>query len=98
MLGTILIEVGYKPDVTDPVGRGVEADIHHLHLGKVKRFENREISGEAVVEPVVDFESLDHVFVIEMQKAEPAPAAEAIQKAEPVNGGSGGKGKGKGRK
>ncbi|MBX7211703.1 MAG: rod shape-determining protein MreC [Verrucomicrobiaceae bacterium] len=69
-----------------------------LHLGKVKRFENREISGEAVVEPVVDFESLDHVFVIEMQKAEPAPAAEAIQKAEPVNGGSGGKGKGKGRK
>jgi len=55
-----------------------------LHLGKVKRFENREISGEAIVEPVVDFESLEHVFVVEMQKAEPATGSEAIQKAEPV--------------
>lgn len=55
-----------------------------LHLGKVKRFENREISGEAIVEPVVDFESLEHVFVVEMQKAEPASGSEAIQKAEPV--------------
>lgn len=61
-----------------------------LHLGKVKRFENREISGEAVVEPVVDFETIDHLFVVEMQKAEVAPvapAAEAIQKAEPVRTG-----------
>lgn len=55
-----------------------------LQLGKVKRFENREISGEAVVEPVVDFESIEHVFVVEMQKAETAPTTEAIQKAEPV--------------
>jgi rod shape-determining protein MreC len=44
-----------------------------LLLGRVKRFENREISGEAVVEPAVDFSTLDYVFVIEMQVAEPAP-------------------------
>ncbi len=44
-----------------------------LLLGRVKRFENREISGEAIVEPAVDFSTLDHVFVIEMQVAEPAP-------------------------
>lgn len=44
-----------------------------LLLGRVKRFENREISGEAIVEPAVDFSTLDHVFVIEMQAAEPAP-------------------------
>ena len=43
-----------------------------LLLGKVKRFENKEISGEAVVEPMVDFENLEHVFVVEMQQAEPA--------------------------
>lgn len=55
-----------------------------LLLGKVKRFENREISGEAIVEPVVDFESLEHVFVVEMQKAEAIPADEKVQKAEPV--------------
>jgi rod shape-determining protein MreC len=44
-----------------------------LLLGRVKRFENREISGEAIVEPAVDFSTLDHVFVIEMQAAAPAP-------------------------
>lgn len=44
-----------------------------LLLGRVKRFENREISGEAVIEPAVDFSTLDYVFVIEMQVAEPAP-------------------------
>jgi len=42
-----------------------------LLLGRVKRFENREISGEAVIEPAVDFSTLDYVFVIEMQVAEP---------------------------
>jgi rod shape-determining protein MreC len=42
-----------------------------LLLGRVKRFENREISGEAVVEPAVDFSTLDYVFVIEMQAATP---------------------------
>lgn len=41
-----------------------------LHLGVVKRFENREISGEAVVEPLVDLEQVRHLFVVEMQKKE----------------------------
>ena len=44
-----------------------------LLLGRVKRFENREISGEAVIEPAVDFSTLDYVFVIEMQVAESTP-------------------------
>lgn len=55
-----------------------------LLLGKVKRFENREISGEAIVEPAVDFLSIEHVFVVEMQKAEVMPATESVHKAEPV--------------
>ena len=56
-----------------------------LQLGKVKRFENREISGEAVVEPVVDFQTIEHVFVIEMQRAGAVPAQEPpVQKALPV--------------
>jgi rod shape-determining protein MreC len=37
----------------------------------VIRFQNRDISGEALVKPVVDFSSLDHVFVIEMQEIAP---------------------------
>lgn len=40
-----------------------------LLIGRVKRFENRDISGEAVVEPAVDFSLLEHVFVVEMQPA-----------------------------
>jgi rod shape-determining protein MreC len=51
-----------------------------LLLGRVKRFENREISGEAIVEPAVDFSSLDHVFVIEMQAVVPAPEPPATTK------------------
>lgn len=43
----------------------------NLLLGRVKRFENREISGEAIVEPAVDFSTLDYVFVVEMQAAKP---------------------------
>lgn len=39
-----------------------------LLIGRVKRFENKDISGEAVVEPAVDFSVLEHVFVVEMQK------------------------------
>lgn len=56
-----------------------------LLLGRVKRFENREISGEAIVEPAVDFSTLDHVFVIEMQAAtEPAPESPSLPaKAKP---------------
>ncbi len=36
-----------------------------LLLGKVKRFENQEISGEAVVEAAVDFSMLEDVFVVD---------------------------------
>ena len=50
-------------------------------LGSVKRFENKELSGEAVVEPEVDFSLLRHVFVVEMQAAQetvkPAQTSEA---------------------
>lgn len=46
-----------------------------LLVGRVKRFENRDLSGEAVVEPAVDFSLLEHVFVVEMQ-----PVAEAAEK------------------
>lgn len=38
-----------------------------LLIGRVKRFENRDLSGEAVVEPAVDFSLLKYVFVVEMQ-------------------------------
>ncbi len=55
-----------------------------LLLGRVKRFENREISGEAVIEPAVDFSTLDYVFVIEMQVAEPTPEPAATpERAKP---------------
>jgi len=48
-----------------------------LLLGRVKRFENKEITGEAIIEPAVDFSTIEHVFVIEMQSVaapEPVPA------------------------
>ena len=35
-----------------------------LLLGRVKVFENKDIAGEAVVEPAVDFSKLDDVFVV----------------------------------
>lgn len=54
-----------------------------LLLGRVKRFENREISGEAIIEPAVDFSTLDHVFVIEMQAVEPAPEPGQAPKDKP---------------
>lgn len=37
-----------------------------LKLGTVKRFENREVSGEAIVRPAVDFNHLEHVFVVSL--------------------------------
>ncbi|HYF34177.1 MAG TPA: rod shape-determining protein MreC [Prosthecobacter sp.] len=40
-----------------------------LLIGRVKRFENKEITGEAVVEPTVDFANLEYVFVVEMQSS-----------------------------
>lgn len=42
-----------------------------LLLGRVKSFENRDISGEAVVETVVDFSRLEDVFVVGAERAEP---------------------------
>lgn len=38
-----------------------------LVIGRVKRFENGDLSGEAIVEPAVDFSRLEYVFVVEMQ-------------------------------
>lgn len=54
-----------------------------LLLGRVKRFENREISGEAIIEPAVDFSTLDYVFVIEMQVAAPVPEPPPSANAKP---------------
>lgn len=54
-----------------------------LLLGRVKRFENREISGEAVIEPAVDFSTLDYVFVIEMQVAAPVPEPPSSVEVKP---------------
>lgn len=68
-----------------------------LALGKVKRFENREISGEALVEPVVDFETIDHVFVVAMQKVESMPDGATVQKAEAVHQADKPPAKGKGK-
>lgn len=42
-----------------------------LLLGRVKVFENREISGEALVEPAVDFTRLEDVFVVGAERAVP---------------------------
>ena len=42
-----------------------------LLLGKVKRFENQEISGEAVVEAAVDFSVLEDVFVVDRREVNP---------------------------
>lgn len=58
-----------------------------LLLGKVKRFENKEIAGEAVVEPAVDFLRLDHLFVVEMEKLENVPKAQPIEEAAAVSSG-----------
>ena len=40
-----------------------------LLIGRVKRFENKDITGEAVVEPAVDFSTLEYVFVLDLQPA-----------------------------
>jgi rod shape-determining protein MreC len=57
-----------------------------LLLGTVKRFENKEIGGECVVRPAVDFTRLSDVFIIGMEriaKAEPAAMPVAVPVAEP---------------
>lgn len=55
-----------------------------LLLGRVKRFENKEITGEAIVEPAVDFSTIEHVFVIEMQSVA-APEAAPSPPEKPAN-------------
>jgi rod shape-determining protein MreC len=50
-----------------------------LLLGRVKRFENKEITGEAIVEPAVDFSTIEHVFVIEMQNLSTAAAGKPVE-------------------
>jgi rod shape-determining protein MreC len=55
-----------------------------LTIGRVKRFEVKDITGEAVVEPTVDFSQLRHVFVLDMHKTEDAPPPAPVPKALPV--------------
>ena len=40
----------------------------NLLIGRIKRFENKDISGEAVVEPAVDFSNLEYVFIVEVRR------------------------------
>lgn len=54
-----------------------------LYLGRVKQFKTGDISGEAIVEPDVDFSTLEQVFVIE-QKTE-SPAQEAPTPPKPAD-------------
>ena len=57
-------------------------------LGQLKRFENRDITGEGIVEPAVDFSSIEHVFVVEMEiqvdKQAPTPAPPAANVPRPA--------------
>jgi hypothetical protein len=54
-----------------------------LLLGRVKQFISGDVSGEAIVEPAVDFSTLDLVFVIEL-KTEP-PAQETPTPPKPAD-------------
>lgn len=56
-----------------------------LLIGRVKRFENKDITGEAVVEPAVDFSMLEHVFVLEPTEAIEAPVPVAPPVAPAAN-------------
>ncbi|MCX6858021.1 MAG: rod shape-determining protein MreC, partial [Verrucomicrobia bacterium] len=44
-----------------------------LLVGRVKRFENKDITADAVVEPAVDFAILEHVFILEVPVEDPQP-------------------------
>jgi rod shape-determining protein MreC len=56
-----------------------------LMIGRVKRFEMKDITGEAVVEPSVDFTQLRHVFVLDTQSREGAPSVSPdVPKAIPL--------------
>ncbi|GEP41159.1 rod shape-determining protein MreC [Brevifollis gellanilyticus] len=59
-----------------------------LTIGRVKRFEMKDITGEAVVEPTVDFSQLKHVFVLDAQDntaAAPSKTESGVPKAVPVS-------------
>jgi rod shape-determining protein MreC len=45
-----------------------------LLIGRVKRFEAKDITGEAVVEPAVDLSQIRHVFVLDIHKEAGAAA------------------------
>ncbi len=53
-----------------------------LLVGRVKRFENGDLSGEAIVEPAVDFSLIEHVFVVEMAPVGDSGATNEPAKAE----------------
>ncbi|MDB6004985.1 MAG: hypothetical protein JWR15_1972 [Prosthecobacter sp.] len=53
-----------------------------LLLGQVKQFKSGDVSGEAIVEPAVDFSTLDEVFVIELKTG--APDQEAAIPPKPA--------------
>ncbi len=46
-----------------------------LLLGRVKQFKSGDVSGEAMVEPAVDFSTLDQVLVMELKTEYPAQEA-----------------------
>lgn len=46
-----------------------------LAIGRVKRFEIKDISGEAVIEPSVDFSNLEFVFVVSRETQPPPEEA-----------------------
>ena len=49
-------------------------------LGRVKEFISGDVSGEAIVEPAVDFSTLDEVFVMELKTGAPDQGAAAPTK------------------
>lgn len=58
-----------------------------IMIGRVKRFEIKDITAEAVIEPAVDFSQLEHVFVLDqnLEAAQPQQAGSAeIAKPAPV--------------
>lgn len=52
-----------------------------LPLGRVKLFKSGDVSGEAIVEPAVDFSALDQVFVIDRETPPPAGKSPATPKS-----------------
>lgn len=53
-------------------------------IGRVKRFEIKDVSAEAVIEPAVDFSQLDHVFVLEQTLEAPGTPQTATSPQPPT--------------